>query len=117
MSEIILLKKSPKIEIHLLENGFQITDEQTERNSGFYPYNDLKSVELNKTWFPRLAKWLKVITWIFNGVPLFADGESFKKANVIIHFKKSKVGMWLTDTYMVKKAKLLKGILDQKTAA
>jgi len=33
MSENIILKKDPKIEFQFLENGFQLIDEQTERNS------------------------------------------------------------------------------------
>ncbi len=115
MSENIILKKSPKIEFQLLDNGFQLIDEQTEQNSGFYAYSDLQSIELNKTWFPTLAKWLRGITWILNGVPFFPTAESYKKANVIIHFKKTKLNMWLTDSYMAGKAKLLKKLLDNKT--
>ena len=115
MSESIILKKNPKIEFQLLDNGFQLIDEQTERNSGFYSYNDLQSIELNKLWFPRLAKWLRIITWIFNGVPFFPDAETYKKAKVIIHFRKMKLGMWVTNSYMVDKAKILKELLDKKT--
>lgn len=115
MNENILLKKSPKIEFQFLDNGFQLIDEQTARNSGFYAYNDLQSTELNKIWFPRLAKWLRAITWVFNGVPFFPDAESCKKANVIIRFRKMKLGMWLTDSYMTDKAKRLKELLDKKT--
>ena len=115
MSENIILKKNPKIEFQLLDNGFELIDGQTERNSGFYSYNDLQSIELNKVWFPRLAKWLRIITWIFNGVPYFPDAESCKKANLIIHFRKTKLGIWLTDSYMADKAKRLKELLDEKT--
>ena len=115
MSENIVLKKSPRIEFLLLDNGFQLVDEQTERNSGFYSYSDLRSIELNKTWFPRLAKWLRIITWILNGVPYFPDAETCKKSNVIIHFSKLKLGMWLTDSDMADKAKMLKVLLDKKT--
>jgi len=115
MTENILLKKNPKIEFQLLDNGFQLIDEQTERNSGFYAYNDLQSIELNKTWFPRFAKFLRIITWIFNGVPYFPDGESCKKATVIFHFGKTKLGLWLTDSYMTDTAKKLKDSLDKKT--
>jgi hypothetical protein len=114
MSETIILKKEPKIEFQLLENGFQLIDEQTERNSGLYSYNDLQSIELNRTWFPRLAKWVRVFTWILNGVPFFPDAESYKKASVIIHFRKMKLGMWLTDSYMVDKAIRIKELLDKK---
>ena len=115
MSENIILKKNPKIEFQLLETGFQLVDEQTEQNSGFYSYSDLRSIELNKIWFPRLAKWLRVFTWILNGVPFFPDAETCKNANVIIRFRKMKLGMWLTDSYMADKAKTLKELLDKKT--
>lgn len=116
MSDNIILKNNPKIEFQLLDNGFQLIDEQTERNSGFYFYNDFQSIELNKIWFPKLAKWLRFFTWILNmGVPYFPDAESYKKANLIIHFGKTKLGIWLTDSYMAGKAKKLKELLDEKT--
>ncbi|NOZ45483.1 MAG: hypothetical protein GXO79_01735 [Chlorobi bacterium] len=115
MSENIILKKNPKIEFQLLDNGFELIDRQTEQNSGFYSYNDLQSIDLNSVWFIRLAKWLKIITWIFNGVPYFPDAESYKKANFIIHFREMKLGIWLTNSYMADKAKRLKVLLDEKT--
>lgn len=117
MSENIILKKNPKIEFQFLDSGFQLIDEQTEQNSGYYSYNDLETIELNKVWFVTLSKWLRAFTWLFNGVPLFPDAESYKKAKVVIHFKKAKLGMWLTDAYMTDKAKLLKGLLESKTKA
>lgn len=115
MGENIILKKNPKIEFRILNNGFELVDGQTERNTGFYSYNDIQSIELNYVWFPRLAKWLRVITWVFNGVPYFPDAESYKKANLIIHSRKAKLGIWLTDSYMADQAKRLKVLLDKKT--
>ncbi|MCF6170668.1 MAG: hypothetical protein L3J66_06805 [Bacteroidales bacterium] len=115
MSENIILKKNPKIEFQLLNNGFKLIDGQTERNTDYYAYRDLQSIELYKVWFPRLAKWLRAITWILNGVPYFPDAESYKKAKLIIHFRKAKLNIWLTNTYMADKAKKLKELLDGKT--
>ena len=115
MGENIILKKNPKIEFQLLDNGFELIDGQTEGNSGFYSYRDLQSIELNNVWFPRLAKWLRIITWVLNGVPYFPDAESYKKANFIIHFRKMKLGIWLTNSNMADKAKRLKELLDEKT--
>ena len=116
MSKNIILKENPKIEFQLLDNGFQIIDEQTAKNSGFYSYSDLQAIELEKVWFIKLSKWLRFFTWIFNaGVPLFPNAKSYKKANFIIHFRKTKLGMWLTDSYMADKAKMLKELLDKKT--
>ena len=114
MEENIILEKNPKIEFQLLHNGFKLIDGQTEQNSGFYFYNDLQSIELNMVWFPKLANWLRTITWILNGVPYFPDAESYKKANLIIHFKKTKLGIWLTDSYMAGKAKRLVELLNEK---
>jgi hypothetical protein len=114
-AESILLKTSPKIEFQLLDNGFQVIDEQTDENSGFYTYKDVQSVELNRVWFPRLSRWMRVITTFTNGVPFFPDADSYKLASVIIRNKDKKLGMWLTDVKMAKKAKELKEILDQKT--
>ena len=115
MSENIVLKNNPKIEFQFLGNGFELIDGQTEQNTGFYDYNDLQSIDLDNIWFPRLAKWLRVITWIINGVPYFPDGESYKKAKLIIHFRKTKLGIWLTDSHMADSAKKLKALLDEKT--
>jgi hypothetical protein len=114
MSENIILKKSPKIEFQLLENGFNLIDTQTERNSGYYSYNDLQAVELNNAWFPRLAKWLRIITWVLNGVPYFPDAESYKKANLIFRFRKTRLGIWLTDPSMADEAKKLEKLLEEK---
>lgn len=114
MGESIVLKNNPKIEFQFLDKGFQLIDEQTDGNSGFYSYSELQAIELNKTWFPAVAKWLRIITWIFNGVPFFPDAESYKKSNVIIHFRKEKFGIWLTNTKMATKAKILKKLLDNK---
>ncbi|PLX11110.1 MAG: hypothetical protein C0597_15680 [Marinilabiliales bacterium] len=114
MSENIILKKNPRIEFQLLDTGFELIDGQTERNTGFYSYDDVQSIDLNNVWFPRLAKWLRLITWIFNGVPYFPDAESYKKSSLIIHFRNTKFGIWLTDTYMAEKAKRIKELLDKK---
>jgi len=114
MSENIILKKDPKIEFQILDNGFNLIDTQTESNTGFYTYNDIQSIDLNSTWFPRVAKWLRIITWIFNGVPFFPDAESYKKANLIIHFRKSNLGIWLSDSYMADKARNVKSLLDDR---
>lgn len=115
MTERIVLKQQPKIEFQFSDQGFQLIDEQTGRNTGFYAFSDLQFIELNNVWFPRLAKWLRIFTWIFNGVPFFPDAETYKKANIILHFRKKKLGMWLTSVYMADKAKVLKELLDKKS--
>jgi len=116
MSKNIILKKDPIIEFQLLDKGFNLIDGETERNSGFYSYSDLQSITLNKVWFPRLAKWLRALTWIFNwGVPFFPDAESYKKANLIFNFRETKLGIWLTDTHMADNAKKLEKLLEEKT--
>lgn len=114
MDKYIILKKNPKIEIHILEEGYKLIDRQTQQNTGFYNYSDMRSVKLNNVWFLKLAKWLRVITWILNGVPYFPDSSSCKKANIIIHFRNTKIGIWLTDTAMANRAKRIKEILEEK---
>ncbi len=113
MSENIILKNNPKIEFQLLDNGFKLIDGQTERNTNFYSYHDMQSIELNKVWYPRLATWLRIITWILNGVPYFPDPESYKKANLVINFRETKLKIWLTDLKMANKAKTLKAMLTK----
>lgn len=117
MSKNIILKENPKIEFQLLDNGFKLVDGQTAQNSGFYPYHDLQLIQLNKIWYPRLAKCLRIITWILNGVPYFPDAESCKKSNIYIYHRKKKLGIWLTDSQMANKAKILKVQLDNKSKA
>ena len=112
--QTILLKKTPKIEFQLLDDGFQLINVETKKQSGFYTYSDVQSVKLNKIWFARWAKYLRVITWILNGVPYFPDAASYKKSNIIIHVQDMKIGIWLTNAYMTKQAKSLKGALDNK---
>jgi len=114
MNENIVLNKNPKIEFQFLDNGFRLLDEKAKPNSGFYLYNNIESVDLSKTWFPIIAKGLRIFTWIFNGVPFFPDEKSCKKAKIIIRFRKLKVGIWLTDSTRVDKAKKLKALLDRK---
>lgn len=114
MSEHILLKENPQIEFRLLDEGFHLTDKQTERNSGFYAYSDLQSIELQNPWFPRFASILRGITWIFNGVPYFPDAATYKKASVTFNFNKRKVGIWLTDSFMASQARKLEKIIDDK---
>ena len=114
MSTNIIIKNDPKIEFQLHENGFDLFDAQSERNNGFYSYIDLQSINLKSPWYPRVAKWLRVITWIFNGVPLFPDGKTCKKAALTFQHKKTKHGIWLTDTSMANKAKSLKKLLETK---
>lgn len=115
MSENILLKKNPKIEFQFNMNGFDLIDQQTDRNTGFYAYADLLSTRLNHTWFPALSKWLRVFTWVLNGVPYFPDADTYKKANMIILLKNTKLGFWLTDSYMANKAIRIKELLDENT--
>ena len=117
MSKRIVLKKSPKIEFQFQEKGFLLIDEQTEKQSGFYAYDDLKSIEITKGWYPRFAQWMRAFTWILNGVPFFPDAESCKKANIKMRLGKTSLGMWLTDTYMADKAQILKKALDEKLRA
>lgn len=116
MKKQIVLKQHPTIEFQLLDHGFQVIDEQTEGNSGFYPYDEVQSIELHKLWFPRLAQWLRVFTGILNsGIPFFPDADSWKRSKVLIRLKQAKLGMWLTDPSMAAKARLLKAALDQQT--
>lgn len=114
MSESIILKNNPKIKVQFLDNGFELIDEQTKKNSGFYAYAELQAIDLNNIWFPMFAKWLRPITWLLNGVPYFPDAASYKKTNIIFRFKKTNLGIWLTDSSMANKAKRIKELLEEK---
>lgn len=114
MNNSITLNNSPRIEIQLLESGFQFIDERTEHAAGYYAYQDVQGVELNRTLYPRLASWLRYITWLCNGVPFFPDAATCKKSNLIIHLGNTKIGLWLTDRNMVKRARAVKNYLESK---
>jgi hypothetical protein len=116
MSNNLILKSNPRIEFQLQSDGFQLVDDETQQNTGYYAYKDIQSVDVNKAWFPTLAKWLRGFTWILNmGVPFFPDAKSYKKANLLIQLKNTKFGIWLTDVDMADRAKRIKEVLDEKT--
>ena len=117
MSESIILRTDPRIEFQLHDTGFELVDGRPEGSSGFFAYQNLLSVELNKPWFPRLAQWLRVLTWVLNGVPYFPDAATCKKASLIIRSNKTKLGIWLTDPQMADTARRLKGLLDERVRA
>lgn len=115
MNENIILKNSPKTEFKLLENGFKLIDGETENNTGFYSYNEIQNIELNKVWFPKLVNWLRYTSWLFNGgVPMVGEGR-WKKANLIINIEKRKIKIWLSDSDMANKSKKLVELLNKKT--
>jgi hypothetical protein len=114
MSEAIILKKKPKIEFQFRDNGFELFDEETKQNEGFYLLDDIQSVELNKAWFPRFAKWMKIFTWVLNGVPYFQDAKSYKKSNIIIRTKNRTIGFVLENPYMADNARKLNKALGRK---
>ena len=109
----ILLKKEPKIEFQFQETGFQLIDAQKESNSGFYSYQDIQSVELNKVWFPRFSKIMRAVTWVLNGVPFFPDAESYKIANIQVQTTDSILGIRLTNSYMADMSRKLKKKLEE----
>ena len=48
MSQIIISKNRPKLEITLQEEGFEILDNSAQSNNGIYSYSNLKSVKINQ---------------------------------------------------------------------
>lgn len=114
MTNNLVFNINPKIECQLHNNGFELIDRQTAMNSGFYSYADLQSIDIINGWFPKLSKYLRAITWILNGVPLFPDADSFKKSKLIFHFKEHVLSIELTNACMVKKAKRFKALFEEK---
>ncbi len=115
MNANIILKNSPKTEFQLLENGFELIDGETEQNNGYYTYNDIQTIELNKLWFPKLTYWLRYATWLITlGAPMVGEGP-WKKAHIIIDIGKKKIKIWLTDSDMADKSKKLVELLNKKT--
>lgn len=114
MNQSIVLRQEPKFEIQLLEEGFQIVDANKDENNGYFTYQELDSVEINRAWFPKLSVWMRVITTFLNGVPFFPSADQYKTANLILHVKQSKIGVWLTSSNMADEAIKLKELLSRK---
>ena len=112
MAETIILNSDPKTEFQLLDHGFKLIDGQRERNTGFYAYDDMQSVELHKLWYNGLVKWLRYGTWLINGAPLV--DEFPEKGSLDITIGKNKLTVFLTNADMLKKAKKLVGLLNKK---
>ena len=112
MAEHIILNSDPKTEFQLLDHGFKLIDGQRKRNTGFYAYDDMQSVELHKLWYNGLVKWLRYGTWLINGAPLV--GEFPEKGSLDITIGKNKLTVFLTNADMLQKAKKLVGLLNKK---
>lgn len=113
MTENIVLNNDPKTEFQLLDDGFKLIDGGRERNTGFYAYDDMQSVELNPLWYNGLAKWLRYGTWLINGAPLV--DEIPEKGSLVITIGKTKLTVYLTNTDMLRKGKELVSLLKRRT--
>ena len=113
MTKNIILNNDPKTEFQLLDNGFKLIDGQRKRNTGFYPYDEMQSVELHKLWYNGLVKWLRYGTWLINGAPLV--DEIPEKGSLDITIGKTKLTVFLTTADMLQKAKGLVTLLNKKT--
>ena len=58
MNETITLRNSPKLDIRLQKDMFEIVDQITPTNNGSYAYGSLKSVQLNKGWLLSLLSYI-----------------------------------------------------------
>jgi len=114
MSEKIILKRKPKIEMHLCIDGFELLDEETKGNSGFFAYSALESAHLKNAWFPSVARCLRVTTWVLNGVPFFTSAADCKKASLSIQTNNKRVEFYLTSPHMANKARAIKSFLDNQ---
>ena len=113
MTKNIILNNDPKTEFQLLDNGFKLIDGQRKRNTGFYPYDEMQSIELHKLWYNGLVKWLRYGTWLINGAPLV--DEIPEKGSLDITIGKTKLTVFLTNADMLQKAKGLVALLNKKT--
>jgi hypothetical protein len=111
MSQIIILKNRPKLEITLQEEGFEILDNSAQSNNGIYSYSNLKSVKINK----KLTNWfLSIISYIPVGFMGSAKGEIIiNKANLKIKLQKRTIKLRLKDADMTK-AEFIKQKLNEK---
>ena len=113
MTKNIILNNDPKTEFQLFDHGFKLIDGQRKRNTGFYPYDEMQSIELHKLWYNGLVKWLRYGTWLINGAPLV--DEIPEKGSLDITIGKTKLTVFLTNADMLQKAKGLVTLLNKKT--
>ena len=107
MNETITLRNSPKLDIRLQKDMFEIVDQITPTNNGSYAYGSLKSIQLNKGWLLSLLSYVPFF-WTVPFEPGFRN-----RTNLNIKLAEKTLKIWLVGSDMDKAASV-KQELNQK---
>ena len=108
MNETITLRNSPKLDINLQKDMFEIVDQLTPKNNGSYTYGSLKSVQLNKGWLFSLLSYIP-----FFWTPPFEPGFR-NRTHLQIKLAEKTLRIWLMGSDMDKAASVKKELNSKK---
>tara|TARA_R110002049_G_scaffold68392_8_gene177303 strand:+ start:13 stop:342 length:330 start_codon:yes stop_codon:yes gene_type:complete len=108
MNETIILRNSPKLDIRLQKDIFEIVDQITPTNNGSYAYGSLKSVQLNKGWLLSLLSYIPFF-WTVPFEPGFRN-----RTNLNIKLAEKTLKIWLVGSDMDKAASVRQELNQKK---
>lgn len=108
MNETITLRNSPKLDISLQKDMFEIVDQLTPKNNGCYDYGSLKSVQLKKGWLLSLLSYIP----FFWTVPFEPGFRNRTHLNIKLAGKTLKI--WLAGSDMNKAASIKQALNNRK---
>jgi hypothetical protein len=108
MNETITLRNSPKLDINLQKDMFEIVDQLTPKNNGSYAYGSLKSVQLNKGWLLSLLSYIPFF-WTVPFEPGFRN-----RSHLNIKLAEKTLRIWLLGSDMNKAASVKKELNSKK---
>ncbi len=112
MTETVELRKKPELRIILDADRFEIVDISEPKNSGTFPFQQIKSVELNgqqTNWFISILSW---ILELFSGNAI-VGGNFESQANLKLEMVDRSLKIWLTSVDF-EKAKRVAELLNNK---
>ncbi|RAJ12254.1 hypothetical protein [Arenibacter echinorum] len=108
MNETITLRNSPKLDIRLQKDMFEIVDQITPQNNGVYGYGSLKAVQLNKGWLLSMLSYIP----FFWTVPFEPGFRNRTHLNIKLTGKTLKI--WLAGSDMDKAASVKQALNNKK---
>ncbi|MCM4173991.1 hypothetical protein DHD32_21200 [Arenibacter sp. TNZ] len=108
MNEIITLRNSPKLDIRLEKDMFEIIDQITPKNNGSYAYGSLMSVQLKKGWLLSLLSYIPFF-WTVPFEPGFRN-----RTHLNIKLGEQTLRIWLVGSDMEKAASFKRELNDKK---
>lgn len=98
MNETITLRNSPKLDIRLQKDMFEIVDQITPNNNGSYNYDSLKSVQLKKGWLLTLLSYIPFF-WTVPFEPAFRN-----RTHLNVKLAEKTLRIWLVGSDLDKAA-------------